>query len=129
MSNSASEDREGLSSFERLAPFMLRSGIVQVGRQRLSQLRKRLAFILISEDISENSRKEFLWDYSCPVFQCLKSDDFARIFNYRGTKALGFLRSPLSTKAMQDLKAFKLKRDTEKQPRTRTVPKSGQASK
>lgn len=108
MSDGATQSNAGLDSFERLAPFMLRSGIVQLGRQRLSQLRKRLACIVITVDISENSRKEFQQEYSCPIYQCLESADLLRIFGYQGTKALGFLRSPLSVKIMQDLKEFRL---------------------
>jgi len=94
---------------------MLRSRIVEVGRQRLLQVRKQLAYVLITDDISENSRKKALQLFPCPVFQCFSSGDLERIFGYHGTRLLGFRRSPLSNKAMQELKMYRV---TEKQLQT-----------
>jgi len=95
-------------SLERLAPFILRARVLEIGRERLSQVRNKLAFVLVTEDISLASRRQILTDFSCPVFQCLTSEDIARIFGYNGTRLLGFRRSPLSAKIMQELKMCRL---------------------
>ncbi len=103
-----SEKSSSLLAFERLAPFMLRSRSIEIGRQRLLQLRKQLAFVLLTDDIADNSRKKALQTFPCPVFQCFSSDDLERLFGYRGTKMLGFRRSPLSSNAMRELKMYKI---------------------
>ena len=103
-----SETENKLTLFERLAPFMLRARVVEIGRQRLEQVRKQLAFVLVTDDIAENSRKKALQLFPCPVFQCFSSNDLERIFGYRGTKMLGFRRSPLSSSVMKELKMYKI---------------------
>jgi len=95
-------------ALERLAPFILRSRLLEVGRERLTQVSHKLAFLLITEDISVSSRRQLLAAFPCPVFQCLQSADIARIFGYNGTRLLGFRRSPLSAKIMQELKMCRI---------------------
>ncbi len=97
-------------SLEKLAPFLLRARVLEVGRERLAQVRNKLAFVLISEDISVLSRRQILADFPCPVFQCLSSADIARLFGYHGTRLVGFRRSALSTKIMQELKTCRISR-------------------
>jgi hypothetical protein len=43
---------------ERLFPFALRARILIVGREALLRSKSRLHFILITHDLSENSRKK-----------------------------------------------------------------------
>ena len=106
------DQNEKITSFERLAPFMLRSRVVEIGRQRLEQVRKQLAFVLVTDDIAENSRKKALQLFPCPVFQCFSSHDLERFFGCHSTKMLGFRRSPLSSNAMKELKMYKITEDS-----------------
>ena len=41
-----------METLKKLAPFMLKSRVVEVGRDRLHQIRKQLAFLLITTDIA-----------------------------------------------------------------------------
>ncbi|MBQ7651376.1 MAG: Gfo/Idh/MocA family oxidoreductase [Victivallales bacterium] len=95
----------------KLAPFMLRARAVEVGRDRLEQVKNRLAFMLITTDLSENSRKKILEEFSCPIYQCLTSGDIEELFEFKGTKVLGFRRSPLSVSVLPELKEFLIERD------------------
>lgn len=85
--------------FEKLAPFMLRARAVEVGRDRLAQIKKKLAYVLITTDISDNSKQEILRMFSCPVYQKFTSEEIETMFGFRGTKVLGFHRSTLSEQA------------------------------
>ncbi len=90
---------------------MLRARAVEVGRERLEQVKNRLAFLLITTDISENSRKKMLEEFPCPVYQCLTSADIEEMFGFKGTKVLGFRRSPLSVSVLPELKEFLIDRE------------------
>ncbi len=89
-------EQENWNRLEKLAPFAVRAGLVETGRQRLLQHRNKLAFLLLAEDLSENSRKEFLRDFACPVYQALTMVELERLFPFHGTKVLGFRRGPLA---------------------------------
>ncbi len=95
-------------AFEKLAPFMLRARTVEVGRDRLAQIKNRLAYLLVTEDISENSKNELLHAFKCPIYQCFTSEQIENMFGFRGTKVLGFHRSPLSTSALQLLAQYRI---------------------
>jgi len=82
--------------FEKLAPFALRSRQVVVGRERLVQLRNRLAFVLMTTDMSERSRRELAAIFPCPQVCALTSADIERLFGFRNTKLLGFRRGSLA---------------------------------
>lgn len=97
-----------METLKKLAPFMLRARVVEVGRDRLSQIRNKLAFIIITDDISENSRDKVLREFKCPIFQCLTEEEVESIFNFKGTKMLGFSRSPLSESVIRDLKPYRI---------------------
>ena len=57
-------------SVERLFPFVARARLLLVGRERLAHSKRDLQCVLISEDISENSRAEVLRDFAdYPVLQ------------------------------------------------------------
>ena len=103
-----------MSSFEKLAPFMLRARTVEVGRDRLNQIKKRLACLLVTTDISENSKKEMLETFSCPVYQHFTSQEIERMFGFRGTKVLGFHRSPLTVSALPLLQQYQIFREDNK---------------
>ena len=94
--------------WRKLIPFALRARVVLVGRERIMQYRKRLAFLLITEDISENSRNEALRIFPCPIYQLLTMEGVEEVFGYKGTKVLGFRRSPLSRSIAEALKEFRV---------------------
>lgn len=110
-----------MESFEKLTPFMLRAGIIEVGRDRLWQVKNRLAFILVTEDLALNSLDKLMASFTCPVYRCLQSSDLGRLFGYQGTKILGFRRSPLSESAMTALKEHRLSREAALLPVTPRV--------
>jgi hypothetical protein len=94
--------------FEKLAPFALRARQVVVGRERLIQTRNRLAFVLMTTDMSERSRQELAAIFPCPQVFALTSADIERLFGYHNTKLVGFRRGPLANSALKALR----KRDT-----------------
>ena len=75
--------------FEKLSPFMIKAGIIEVGRDRLKQVAHKLAFLLVTEELSYNSLQELLTSFDCPIYRCLTALDVEKYFNYRGTKARG----------------------------------------
>ncbi len=101
-------EQENWNRLEKLAPFAVRAGLVETGRQRLQQHRNKLAFLLLTEDLSENSKKEFLRDFACPIYQALTMEELERLFPFHGTKVLGFRRGPLAVSIQQCLKGTML---------------------
>ncbi|MDR0842870.1 MAG: hypothetical protein LBP68_05550, partial [Acidobacteriota bacterium] len=76
---------------EILFGFALRARILLVGRDNLLRSLSHLQFILITDDISENSRKEILHDFRhYPVVQRYTTEELATFFNLTGTKVVGF---------------------------------------
>ena len=84
-------------AFMRLAPMAARAGVVHTGRHRLSRLSRKLRFILVTQDISANSRREILaLSAGVPVVQLLGSADIEELFGMRGTKVVGFVNSSIA---------------------------------
>src|SRR6476660_8611076 len=84
-------------SVERLFPFVLRSRNLIVGRETLQRSKSRLHFILVTEDISENSRNQILGEFAhYPVVQHYSSADLENFFKVKGTKVVGFEKSGLA---------------------------------
>src|SRR3954447_13561044 len=79
---------------ERLFPFVLRSRNLLVGRETLLRSKSKLHFVLITTDISENSRNEILTEFShYPVVQHYQSADLEEHFGLQGAKVIGFSES------------------------------------
>lgn len=97
-------DEQRLAQLRKLAPFVQRSGVAETGRQRLLQHRAKLAFVWVTRDLSENSLKETLKEFPCPVYQALLSQDIAELFGFQGTKIVGFRRGSLSVGVQKCLK-------------------------
>ena len=97
-------DEQRLAQLRTLAPFVQRSGVAETGRQRLLQHRAKLAFVWVTRDLSENSLKETLKEFPCPVYQALLSQDIAELFGFQGTKIVGFRRGSLSVGVQKCLK-------------------------
>ena len=73
---------------ERLFSFVLRSRILIVGRDTLARSKSRLHFVLITRDLSENSRAEILSNYAhYPVVQHYTAEELEKFFGIKGSKS------------------------------------------
>ena len=105
-------------SVERLFPFVLRSRALLVGRDTLARSKSRLHFVLITTDISENSREQILKDFShYPVVQHYTESDLEKFFNIHGAKVIGFAKSGLAQSIYAELKERRIN-----QPVTKSKP-------
>ena len=94
---------------ERLFPFVVRSRILLVGRDTLRRSKSKLHFVLITLDISEQSRAEVLSNFShYPVVQHYTSAELEQFFGLKGTKVLGFAKSGLAQSVYAELKQHRL---------------------
>jgi len=113
---------------ERLFPFVLRSGILLIGRDTLRRRKGKLHFLLITTDISPNSKEEILKDFAhYPVVQHYKAADLERLFNVRGAKVIGFAKAGLSQSIYAELKAHRINQPVavSKPPESPPTPPSG----
>jgi hypothetical protein len=96
---------------ERLFSFVLRSRILIVGRDTLARSKSRLHFVLITRDISENSRAEILTNFAhYPVVQHYTAEDLEKFFDIRGAKVVGFEKSGLAQSLYAELKEHRINR-------------------
>lgn len=117
-------DTEPPKSVERLFPFVLKARALIVGRDTLARSKGRLHFVLITTDISENSRAQILSDYAYyPVVQCYTEADVEIFFALKSTKVLGFAKSGLAQSIYAELKPFRLNK-----PVTNVAPGSAASS-
>lgn len=94
---------------ERLFPFVLKSRGFIIGRETLARSKGRLHFVLITTDISENSREQILKDFlHYPVVQHYTTADLEKFFNVRGAKVLGFTKSGLAQSIYAELKPHRI---------------------
>ena len=94
---------------ERLFPFVMRSRNLLVGRDTLRRSKSRLHFVLITRDISEQSRAEVLSDFAhYPVVQYYTSVELEQFFGVKGTKVIGFEKSGLAQSVYAELKQYRL---------------------
>ena len=104
---------------ERLFPFVLKARALIVGRDTLARSKSRLHFVLITTDVSANSRGQILKDFAhYPVVQHYTEADLEQFFGLKGTKAVGFAKSGLAQSIYAELKAHRIN-----QPVTPTKPK------
>jgi hypothetical protein len=96
-------------SVTRLFPFVLKSRTLIVGRDTLARSKSHLHFILITTDISENSRAQILKDFAhYPVVQHFTSADLEKYFNLSGAKVVGFAKSGLAQSIYAELKQHRI---------------------
>lgn len=96
---------------ERLFSFVLRSRILIVGRDTLARSKSRLHFVLITRDISENSRAEILSNFAhYPVVQHYTAEEIEKYFDIRGAKVVGFEKSGLAQSIYAELKEYRINR-------------------
>ena len=94
---------------ERLFPFVLRAGILMIGRDTLGRNKGKLHFVLITEDISEAVRAEILADFKhYPVVQHYGPADLEKFFGVKGAKTLGFRKSGLAQSIYAELKEHRI---------------------
>ena len=96
-------------SVERLFPFVIRSRILLIGREVLGRSKSKLHFVLITLDISEQSRAEVLADFAhYPVVQLYTSAQLEKFFGVKGAKVIGFQKSGLAQSVYAELKQHRL---------------------
>lgn len=96
-------------SVERLFPFVLKSRGLIIGRETLARSKGRLHFVLITTDISDNSREQILKDFlHYPVVQHYTTADLETFFNVRGAKVIGFTKSGLAQSIYAELKPHRI---------------------
>ena len=107
-------DTVSTKSVERLFPFVVKSRAFIVGRDILARSKSNLHFILVTTDISENSRDQILRDYThYPVVQCYTEADLEKFFAVKGTKVLGFTKSGLAQSIYAELKPHRINKPVE----------------
>ena len=98
-------------SVERLFPFVLRSGILMVGRDTLARSKSKLHFVLITHDLSETSRAEILSNFvHYPVVQHYTAEHLKKFFGIKGAKVIGFEKSGLAQAVYAELKEYRINR-------------------
>ncbi|MBI2946118.1 MAG: hypothetical protein HYY23_00590 [Verrucomicrobia bacterium] len=102
-------------SVERLFPFVLRSRNLLVGRETLRRSKRKLHFVLITCDLSENSRAEILADFAhYPVVQHYTAAELERFFGVTGAKVIGFEKSGLAQSIYAELKEHRINKPVDK---------------
>ena len=110
-------------SVERLFPFVLRAGILLIGREKLRHSKGKLHFVLITEDIAENHREEVLADFKhYPVVQHSVAADLEKYFGVKGAKAIGFAKSGLAQSIYAGLKEHRINRPVEPRKPSESPP-------
>ena len=98
-------------SVERLYPFVLKARALIVGRDVLARSKGRLHFVLITTDISDNSREQILRDFAhYPVVQYYAEADLEKHFRLKSTKLIGFAKSGLAQSIYAELKQHRINR-------------------
>jgi hypothetical protein len=99
---------------ERLFPFVLRARILLVGREVLLRSKRHLQFVLITSDLSQNSRAEILAAFAhYPIIERYTSAELETYFGARGAKVVGFKKSGLAQSIYQELKAYRINKPSQ----------------
>jgi hypothetical protein len=108
---------------ERLFPFVLRSRNLLIGRETLWRSRRKLHFVVITTDLSENSRTEILSAFApYPIVQHYTMADLEQFFGVKGAKVIGFEKSGLAKSLYAGLKEFRINQP----PPTPSPPPTGE---
>lgn len=111
---------ENLQQLKKLAPFVVRSHAAVTGRLKLVQQQRKLAFVLMTTDVSENSRKEVLRELFCPVYQALTMAEVEELFHLSNTKILGFRLGGMGASLQRCFQGCLITAETAKNPATDT---------
>ena len=105
---------------ERLFAFVLRSRILMVGRDTLARSKSRLHFVLITRDLSENSRAKVLSDFAhYPVVQHYTAEELEKLIGIKGAKVIGFEKSALAQSLYAEMKQYRINRPVSRSRRGR----------
>lgn len=103
------KDQARAGPVERLFPFVLRARILLVGRETLLRSKSNLHFVLITDDLSKQSRKEILSEFAhYPIVQHYTSAELEQFFRLQGTKVLGFAKSGLAQSIYAEMKQHRI---------------------
>jgi hypothetical protein len=109
-------------SVERLFPFVLRTRTLLVGRDTLRRSKRKLHFILITRDLSANSRELVLKDFAhYPIVEHYTEADVEKFFGLKGTKVVGFAKSGLAQSIYAELKLRRINKPAAA-PKSSTTP-------
>jgi|SRR6185312_13863563 len=90
---------------ERLFPFVLKARILLIGRDTLRRSKSKLHFVLITTDLSDNSRAEVLTDFAhYPIVQKYTPAELDTFFGIKGAKVIGFAKSNLAQSIYAEMK-------------------------
>jgi hypothetical protein len=102
---------------ERMFPFVLRSRALIAGRELLSRSKGQLHFVLITKDLTENSRAEILAEFAhYPVVQHYSSEELEQHFGLKGAKVIGFKKGGLAQSIYAELKHCRINKPLENRP-------------
>ena len=94
---------------EGLFGFVKRTNNYVVGRDNLSRTKRKLKFLLVTTDISENSLNKMKNEFNeIPIVQYYTSEDLENHFQVQKTKIIGFKKSPISDGVYKALKDWRL---------------------
>lgn len=111
------ENQDPAPPVERLFPFVLRARALIVGREKLRHSKGKLHFVLITQDLSENSRGEILSEFAhYPIVQRYTAAELEQFFRIKGAKVVGFKKSGLAQSLYAELKQHRINTPT---PRTK----------
>lgn len=97
------------SNLESLFGFVLRTRQYLVGRDNLKRNKRKLLFILVTEDLSENGLKFVLSNFEdIPVVQYFKMSDLEQTFNLNGVKIMGFYKTDLTRSVYEVIKIWRV---------------------
>jgi superfamily II DNA/RNA helicase len=101
--------KQAVASPEALFGFAVRARILLIGRDNILRARGRLHFVLITGDLSANSRDEILEDFRhYPVVACYTSAELEKLLGVRNTKVVGFKKSTLAQSIYLALKEHRI---------------------
>ena len=90
---------------ERLFPFARRAAVIVAGRETLRRIRRKLGFLLVTTDLSANSRERVLRDFDgLPVIPRYTAADVERFFGLKNTKIVGFKKSSITKSILDELR-------------------------
>jgi hypothetical protein len=82
----------------------------------LRRSKSKLHFVLITHDLSEQSRAQVLSDFThYPVVQHYSSAEVEQFFGLKGTKVIGFAKSGLAQSVYAQLKQYRLNKPVKPQ--------------
>ena len=80
-----------------------------VGRDTLLRSKSKLHFVLITTDLSENSRAGIVSEFShYPIVQHFTSEDLEKHFGIKGAKVVGFEKSGLAQSIYSEMKQHRI---------------------